>query len=58
MALFCMDIHSECLTRMTSLQVILPDISDQRRLDNGLLPVLWLLHGATDDQSMWLDLPA
>lgn len=52
MALFCMDIHSECLTRMTSLQVILPDISDQRRLDNGLLPVLWLLHGATDDQSM------
>ena len=53
MALFCMDIHSECLTRMTSLQVILPDISDQRRLDNGLLPVLWLLHGATDDQSMW-----
>ena len=30
MALFCMDIHSECLTRMTSLQVILPDISDQR----------------------------
>ena len=53
MALLRLDLHSDCLTRMAAVNVILPDLSEKRKLDNGKLPVLWLLHGATDDQSMW-----
>lgn len=53
MALIRMDLYSECLTRKTPVTVILPDATEKRRLPNGKLPVLWLLHGATDDQTMW-----
>lgn len=53
MALLKMDLYSQCLTRMTQVNVVLPEVTDKRRLDNGKIPVLWLLHGATDDQSMW-----
>lgn len=38
---------------MAQVNVILPEATEKRRLDNGKFPVLWLLHGATDDQSMW-----
>jgi poly(3-hydroxybutyrate) depolymerase len=53
MALIRMDLHSDCLTRMVPVNVILPEKSDKRVVDNGKYPVLWLLHGATDDCSMW-----
>ncbi|MBQ2463273.1 MAG: hypothetical protein IJ210_10145 [Clostridia bacterium] len=53
MSLIRMDLYSECLTRMVPVNVILPEKSDQRKLDNDKYPVLWLLHGATDDCSMW-----
>ena len=53
MSLIRMDLYSECLTRMVPVNVILPERSEKRRLDNGKFPVLWLLHGATDDCSMW-----
>ncbi|HPF88581.1 MAG TPA: alpha/beta hydrolase family protein [Candidatus Limiplasma sp.] len=53
MSFIQMQLHSECLTRKAEINVILPEMSDERRLDNGKYPVLWLLHGATDDQTMW-----
>lgn len=53
MALIRMDLNSECLTRCVPVSVILPDATEKRRLDNGKFPVLWLLHGATDDHTMW-----
>ena len=53
MAFIQMQLNSECLTRKASINVILPEITEKRRLENGKFPVLWVLHGATDDQTMW-----
>ena len=53
MALIHLDLYSECLTRMTMVDVILPEMRETRLLDNSKYPVLWLLHGATDDQTCW-----
>ena len=53
MSLIKMELNSECLTRKASVSIILPELSEERRLENGKFPVLWLLHGATDDQTMW-----
>jgi len=53
MSLIQMELHSECLTRKATINVILPELSEERRLENGKYPVLWLLHGATDDQTVW-----
>lgn len=53
MALIQMELYSECLTRVVSLQVIMPQQTEKRRLDNGLFPVLWMLHGATEDCTVW-----
>lgn len=53
MALMHLDLYSECLTRMTMVDVIVPEMREKRVLDNGKYPVLWLLHGATDDQTCW-----
>ena len=39
MALMRLDLHSDCLTRMTAVNVILPDLSEKRKLDNGKQPV-------------------
>lgn len=53
MSLISMELNSECLTRKASVNIILPELNEERRLANGKFPVLWLLHGATDDQTMW-----
>ncbi|MFH1879783.1 MAG: alpha/beta hydrolase-fold protein [Bacillota bacterium] len=53
MSFIQMQLHSECLTRKASIHVILPEMSEERRLDNGKFPVLWILHGASDDHTMW-----
>jgi putative tributyrin esterase len=53
MSLIRMELNSECLTRKAPINIILPDRKEERRLPNGKYPVLWLLHGATDDHSMW-----
>lgn len=53
MSLIRMELYSECLTRVTPIEVILPDVSEKRRLNNGLFPVLWMLHGATEDCTVW-----
>lgn len=53
MSLIQMQLNSECLTRKAVIHVILPEMSEERRLENGKYPVLWLLHGATDDHTMW-----
>lgn len=53
MSLINMQLNSECLTRKATINIILPELSEERRLANGTYPVLWLLHGATDDQTMW-----
>lgn len=53
MSFIQMQLNSECLTRKAAINVILPEMSEERRLENGKFPVVWLLHGATDDQTMW-----
>ena len=53
MALFEMEIYSQCLTRMTELYVILPDPGKGKKNARGKYPVLWMLHGATDDYTVW-----
>jgi S-formylglutathione hydrolase FrmB len=53
MALINMEINSECLTRGTAFHVILPENGEGRKNKDGKYPVLWLLHGATDDYTMW-----
>lgn len=54
MALIKMDFFSPALSRNTSIHLILPDPSEKRRLANGKYPVLWLLHGVSDDHTSWL----
>ena len=53
MALIKMELYSECLTRKTIVNVIVPEISDPRVLPNGKYPVVWLLHGAFDGYQGW-----
>jgi len=53
MSLIRMELNSDCLTRKATINIILPELNEERRLENGKYPVLWLLHGATDDQTMW-----
>ena len=53
MSLIKMELNSECLTRKATVNIILPELNEERRLENGKYPVLWLLHGATDDQTCW-----
>lgn len=53
MSLVKMELYSQCLTRKTLLNVIVPDPSETRRLPNGKFPVLLLLHGAFDGYEGW-----
>lgn len=53
MALIKMELYSECLTRKTMVNVIVPDLHEKRRLPNGKFPVLLLLHGAFDGYESW-----
>ncbi len=53
MALIKMELYSECLTRKTMVNVIVPEISDPRVLPNGKYPVVWLMHGAFDGFQGW-----
>lgn len=53
MALMELEINSKCLTRLSELYVIIPEAGEGRWNDEGKYPVLWLLHGATDDYTMW-----
>lgn len=53
MAIINMELYSQNLTRKTKVNVIVPDLSEKRRLPNGKLPVLWLLHGAFDGYQGW-----
>ncbi len=53
MAVFEGSLFSESLRMNTSLFVILPDSSD-RRDENGDLPVLYLLHGLSDNHANWV----
>ena len=53
MALIKMELNSQCLTRVATINVIVPEKNEQRRLPNGKFPVLWMLHGATDDHTVW-----
>ncbi|MFI6266901.1 alpha/beta hydrolase [Micromonospora sp. NPDC051006] len=59
MALMRVDFYSEVLTLSTSMTVILPQrTSSQIGLSGGTTdgdpPVLYLLHGLTDDDTIWL----
>jgi putative tributyrin esterase len=49
MALFHAHFPSEALGQQTSAEVLLPD-----RPGDGPLPVLYLLHGLSDDHTIWL----
>jgi S-formylglutathione hydrolase FrmB len=54
MALLEIEINSQCLTRMTTFQVIIPEPGAGKLDSTGKYPVLWLLHGASDDHTSWL----
>ncbi|WMJ90128.1 alpha/beta hydrolase [Anaerocolumna sp. MB42-C2] len=49
MAFIQMDYYSKALTRSTDVAVILPE----NNTENGLYPVLWLLHGAMGNYGDW-----
>jgi len=53
MALIETEIYSQCLTRMNTFYVIVPDPGKGVVDRSGKYPVLWLLHGATDDYTAW-----
>jgi putative tributyrin esterase len=53
MALLSTEIFSESLTRRVSISVILPDRGTGNPNADGHYPVLWLLHGASDDCTSW-----
>ena len=59
MALMRLDLHSDCLTRMTAVNVILPDLSEKRKLDNGKLSTFPLAgtrpRGKTPDEDKALE---
>lgn len=53
MAIFDGTIFSQQLKMMTSLYVLLPE-NDTRRDEEGNVPVLYLLHGLSDNHSCWV----
>jgi putative tributyrin esterase len=53
MALITAEINSKCLDRGTSFHVYLPEKGEGNPGADGRYPVLWLLHGATDDYTVW-----
>ena len=60
MALISVQLYSGALAMATTVQVILPDRRRARELDGsfgtprqGTIKALYLLHGMTDDQSVW-----
>lgn len=50
MNLFTISLHSEALRKGTQVNVLLPDGASQ----SHPAPVLWLLHGMSDDHNGWL----
>ncbi len=52
MAYFNTTIFSETLGMMTDVAVIIPE-NGSRRLENGDYPVLYLLHGLSDNHTAW-----
>lgn len=52
MAYFNTTIHSPALGMMTDIAVVIPD-NGTKRLANGDYPVLYLLHGLSDNHSAW-----
>jgi S-formylglutathione hydrolase FrmB len=53
MALITAEITSKALDRETAFHVILPEKGSGKPNKDGRYPVLWLLHGATDDYTVW-----
>jgi len=58
MALIHCDFESEVLRLSTSMTVVLPQVDDgpygvARTGPDGTYPVLWLLHGMSDDHTIW-----
>ena len=51
MALIRFEAFSEALNKAFSAQVVLPETN------RGPFPVLWLLHGAGDNETGWLRIP-
>ena len=60
MAFFECNIHSDCLGMATTVNVLMPQKSaTQIGMDGSAVapegsPVLYLLHGCSDDQSIWM----
>ncbi len=54
MGLIKMEMYSECLSRGTSVNVIIPEKGEGVLNSEGNYPVLWLLHGASEDYTAWL----
>lgn len=50
MAFFEVRCKSESLGKQVRVNVVIPG---DRRKNPGVIPVIWLLHGLTDDESMW-----
>lgn len=50
MAFFEMRCKSDSLGKQVRMNVVIPG---DRRADTGEIPVIWLLHGLSDDESMW-----
>jgi putative tributyrin esterase len=53
MALMTAEFNSDCLSRGTQIQVIIPEKGEGKPNKDGRYPVLWLLHGATEDCTAW-----
>jgi S-formylglutathione hydrolase FrmB len=53
MALISAEFYSECLGRGTSIYAIIPEKDEGKPGKDGRYPVLWLLHGASDDYTVW-----
>lgn len=54
MALFQCNYPSAVMNKMMGLNVILPDNEELKTDEKGKFPVVYLLHGYTDDYTMWL----
>lgn len=52
MAYFNGTLYSEALGMMTDIAVVIPD-NGARRLEDGSYPVLYLLHGLSDNHTAW-----
>ena len=53
MAIINCEFHSETLQKDTAMNVILPQ-NVKARAKDGKLPVLYLLHGLSDNESAWV----